>query len=456
MSGGGRSTEPIPAGVVVAGCDVGLGTRVVGGDVEGPVSHEFTIRLPSEGCGSPRGATGLAADDRRAARAASIAATMRRLAANQHTKPADSTMPVLAGAAAAAAATARLAEWQKSEAFTRRPTYSGRVTGSMQAAPVGVNPWRMAGRVAPVEGWCQRPSKMRNVFTGEEHLSRCKSARPSVCAPCAEVKRKDVASIARSGWTDRPTDRGYWCALTAPGVALLPFDRSLCTHSPTLKCSGRDLGCQVEAEPLALWHALLPGHWTHFVTALRRLLNPGLSGPPSSWPVQVEFVKTYEPQDRGALHAHFMVRVIGVCTDAAFQAAFAKAADQNVFGQQMKCEMVDLSNPLTVARCAGYCAKYSTKSSDALPHVRRVFADGSVCVGGLRSWSASRHWGETMKSLHQRRRAWAVAQRAEGSPAPAGVPGPGAAGALDSYQGIYAKGPVVGPVMASGFKPIAG
>lgn len=330
----------------------------------------------------------------------------------------------------------RLADWKASAEFVSRPDYSGGSVSSA-AGPVPSNPWRHAGYGPSRDGWCTRPSVLRNSWTGETHQARCGSARPSKCPWCAEVKRLDIAAIGRSGWTDRPTDRGYWCALTAPGAAQLPFDVSQCTHSPGLRCSGKHFGCVVEADALARWHDGLPAHWMHFITALRRLLNPGLTGRPSSWPIQVEYFKTYEPQVRGALHAHFMLRVTGVCTDRRFQAAYKKAAEQNNFGPQMHCEQIDLSDSLAVAKKAGYCAKYSTKCADVLPTVRRLSASGELSHGGLRSWSASRHWGETMKLCKERRRNWATVG---GSPAPAGGLGGASGGAaLDSYQGIYAE-----------------
>jgi hypothetical protein len=435
--GGGRSTEPIIAAGVVASCDVASGSRVLGGDVEGPVSQARMIPLPSEGCSSPRGATGLVVGDWRAARAAEAASAKGK---TDHQ----------------AQATARVAEWGKSDKFHGRPNYSNssRVGGPRAVLPPGVNPWRMAGPGTPRAGWCERPNKMVNVYTGEYYDSKCGTAKPSKCEPCAEVKRKDIRSIFLSGWTDKPTERGYVCTLTAPGVSKLPFDRSKCKHSPQLRCSGRDLGCVCQEKPLAKWHALLPARWNHFIADLRRLLNPGLKGPPSSWPITVEYCKTYEPQERKALHIHEMIRVWGVCTDDKFQAAYSEAAKRNDFGKQMQIEAVDLANPNTLAmvRKAGYCSKYASKNADLLPQVARTFPDGSEKLGGLRSWSASWNWGLRMWECQAKRTEWARGQLgvasdvggADGAPA-------SAAGALDLYQGIYATGNDDRVISASGW-----
>jgi len=316
-----------------------------------------------------------------------------------------------------------------------------------------VSAWRFVRYVAPVDGWCQRPAQMVDpsavdLVTGLAPwiLSRCRSARPSRCPYCANLHRGDVAAVGRSGWLDRPTDRGYWCTLTAPGREVLPFDLSQCHHSPGVPCAG-SLGCVVEAVALAVWHDRLALAWSHFVTDLRRLLNPGLSGPPSSWPVRVEFFKTYEPQQRGALHAHEMLRVIGVVTDRRVRAAYRLAAYRNGFGRQSVCQPVDLSETIVAARCAGYCAKYAGKCSDALPDVQRISATtGEVTYGGLRAWSASRGWGDSMMSVQARRMAWAGGT---GGGLRSGVPvvPDGAEGALDSYQDFYASSgglPVLG------------
>lgn len=303
-----------------------------------------------------------------------------------------------------------------------------------------VSDWRHCSTSAPVPGYCSMPGLMVNVWTGEHYLARCGSARPSRCEWCAERHRGDVAAVGRSGWADRMADRGYWVTLTAPGVGVLPWDRARCTHSAGVDCSG-SIGCVVEADALARWHDALPAAWTHFMTDLRRLLNPGVTGPLDSMPVQVEFFKTYEPQLRGALHVHSMMRVAGVVTDRRFRAAFRLAAFRNGFGRSIDCVMVDISQSIEAARKAGYCAKYASKNADALPAVRRINSTtGEISHGGLRAWSSSRHWGDSMKLVKDRRACW-WAGGTGGGVRSGGLPGaPAGDGvALDSYQEIYAS-----------------
>lgn len=261
----------------------------------------------------------------------------------------------------------------------------------------------------------------------EHHLARCGSARPSRCEPCAELKRKDVAAVGRSGWIDSPGDRAYFVTLTAPGADVLPWDRSKCSHSSGVRCSG-DIGCRSDATALARWHATVGQRWSWFITELRRELG-----------VEVEFFKTWELQARGAMHAHSMMRTVGVCSDARFRAAVKMAASRWGFGTQVDVQPFSLSDSLQAARKAGYCAKYASKGADALPAVRRIDSNGVITNGGYRSWSASRRWGDTMTAIKLRRCQWATVRAALGQgDAGGGSSVDDAGGVLDLNQGIYA------------------
>jgi len=234
--------------------------------------------------------------------------------------------------------------------------------------------------------------------------------------------------------------RGYFVTLTAPGQDVLPFDRTLCNHSAGVKCSG-EIGCLVEADALAIWHAGLALRWSHFMTDLRDVLK-----------VDVQFFKTWELQRRGALHAHAMLRVVGIVTDRRFRAAVRMLSKRYGFGPELDVQQVDLSCSREVAKRAGYCAKYASKSADQLATVRRLdVTTGEVLCGGFRAWSSSRRWGETMCGVKARRRAWAVSVGAS-APALHDAAAPGAAGGLDLYPDFYgeASGGAVSTPIASG------
>jgi hypothetical protein len=204
-----------------------------------------------------------------------------------------------------------------------------------------------------------------------------------------------------------------------------------------VKCSGKYFGCVVEAEALAMWHNDIALRWSHFMTDVRRRLNPGFdySRPLCEWPVQVEFFKTYEEQARGALHIHSMMRVVGACTHVRFLKAVSEARKSHGFGPEMKCELIDLSDSGNAARKAGYCAKYSSKNADTLRDVRRVDATtGEVRTGGLRSWSASWAWGDKIKQVRQRRTDYGRAL----ATVPLGDEWSGDGRPLDPYNDFYA------------------
>lgn len=244
------------------------------------------------------------------------------------------------------------------------------------------------------------------------------------------LKAGDLAAIARSGFTDRPCDRASMLTLTAPGADVLPWDVSKCLHREGVPCSGK-IGCVVEADALARWHATLPRRWSDFVTDLRRLLGRG-------FPVDVQFMKVYELQSRGALHIHALVRLVGVCSQRRYKAAVRLLARRHGFGAQFDLSAIEAASATEVARVGGYAAKYVTKGCDAIGSIRMLDASGAVCRRSVRVWSASRSWGLTMKDCGLVRRQWAAGGGADVHAA-AGAP-PAAAGGLDSYWNRSAIG----------------
>lgn len=281
--------------------------------------------------------------------------------------------------------------------------------------------WAPAGAA----GDCERPLEIFNDVTGVVacRYVRCRSTRLSRCSTCATKHRRNVARVGRSGWADRPSDRGYFVTLTAPGEDLLPWDKSQCLHGDETPCSGA-IGCRCELEPLRAWNDSLGMRWTHFVTYLRRALPD----------VDVQFFKTYEPQRRGAQHAHIMFRFAGIVTDSRIRAALRWAAGKEGFGKQLKVDAVDLSNGLQIARTAGYCAKYAAKSADADRSMIDT-ATGEIVTVHLRPWSKSARWGDSMKGIQAAQRTWASSAGGRPAGVPAQAPGGGAA--LDLNSDFY-------------------
>jgi len=191
--------------------------------------------------------------------------------------------------------------------------------------------------------------------------------------------------------------------------------------------------------PLARWHLGIGLRWSHFMTQLRRELVK------LSPTAEVEFFKTWETQERGALHLHALLRVTGVAitTDRLAQ-LWQSVGISHGFGREHDVQRIDLSDSRTIAKKAGYCASYCTKTTDALDDMPTLDRDGNWSTVGVRAWSSSARWGDTMASIRVSRSAFVMAgglpsgcTTESGS---GGAPGDGVA--LDLKTDIYAAGPL--------------
>jgi hypothetical protein len=185
-----------------------------------------------------------------------------------------------------------------------------------------------------------------------------------------------------------------------------------------VRCSG-EIGCRVFTEDAERWHAEIARRWSDFVEYVRRAL-PG---------VTVEYLKTYEPQQRGLLHVHALFRFSGNVTDDAVQAAFEAARSRWGFGPKMVADRVRVGDAGSVRKCARYVAKYVSKTCDELGSMHIDADTGEVSPLHVRPWSASWGFGIRMAWLKESQRVWAVSARALAQPAAAGAAG--AVGALD-------------------------
>ena len=132
----------------------------------------------------------------------------------------------------------------------------------------------------------------------------------------------------------------------------------------------------------------------------------------------------WEWQQRGVLHRHFLVRVERATSERRVRAAVRGAGRRWGFGAQYDVQSITGD----AARQVWYCAKYASKTVDAVDGrtVLDVRTGEMKASRGFRAWSCSRQWGDTMKTVRQRQAAWA---RAAG-----GLPSsllPGAAGGAE-------------------------
>jgi len=164
--------------------------------------------------------------------------------------------------------------------------------------------WEFDGRATSWNrfplGDCQRPNVLRCRGCQRATRVRCDATREDRCQGCGKRHNRRLKRLISSGFTGRPSGF-FFGTLTAPGIDVLPWDDSACSHRPGVPCSGKR-GCRVHSLDVARWNGHAPQAWSWFVTASRR----ELAG------VDVQFWKCWETQDRGALHCHAIVWAQGV------------------------------------------------------------------------------------------------------------------------------------------------
>ncbi len=307
------------------------------------------------------------------------------------------------------------------------PTCEVSGSSSGQSPPPSSRPatclhsWEYLGTASALHPRCERPTRLMCRLCAEQHIGRCGSTRASRCRPCGESHRRRLVEVIKSGTTGQRFGQYFWCTITAPGADSLPWDSERCNHRTDIECSGK-LGCRVDGFDAAVWNGTCPRRWSWFMTYLRRRIGE-----------QVQYCGSWEYQERGVLHRHFLIRVERPTTEKRVRAAVRGAARRWDFGSQYKVEAITGE----CARQVWYLAKYSAKTVDAVDGrpVLDVRTGEIKETRGFRAWSASRQWGETMKSVKDRQRCFAIAAGgSRGAPAPA-TAAAGAAG-LESNPDI--------------------
>lgn len=282
-------------------------------------------------------------------------------------------------------------------------------------------------------GSCESPARLYCSMCREWDGKRCDSGRASKCQTCSVIKLGDLRSVARSGVPESMLGLVCLMTLTGPGRRLLPWDASVCRHAPDVVCSG-PLGCRVESLPAAAWHSTMPSRWSWFVEYLRRSVGRDLA-----------YFKVYEWQQRGVLHVHALVRLPDGVSAKSFARAVRLCSLRWGFGKpdirwlpvgdvptQLREGVPAARSPRRAA--AGYVAKYCTKGYEDLGAVLQLDrSTGALSSRCIRPWSASRHWGETMRDCKSRRLGFWAGAAASASLLASGAP-PGGGAALDPYM----------------------
>src|SRR4051812_23318795 len=92
-------------------------------------------------------------------------------------------------------------------------------------------------------------------------------------------------------------------SVTAPGADIYPFDRRLCSHSPSERCSGRRLGCRVDPEMARVFNKVAGKWWSelHRAAKVRADRATGFKGKLAA--------RVWEKQRRGLAHLHGVISV---------------------------------------------------------------------------------------------------------------------------------------------------
>ncbi|WP_306512591.1 replication initiator [Janibacter hoylei] len=335
---------------------------------------------------------------------------------------------------------------------------------------------------------------------GQELHVPCGNRRASKCPACSRVYARDTFELIRAGVAggkqvpesvaDNPM---VFLTLTAPsfghvhstrgGKRCRPRDKAhRCEHGRPVGCMAKHteddpaVGAPIcpdcyDLDTAIVWQWFAPELWRRFTMAMRRAVAAHLGLPESRLKdaARVQYAKVAEPQRRGAIHFHALIRLDGPADHgigapapetlaAANLADLAQQAVRQVvytappidaddgarllrFGAQVDAHAVRAGSRtdapgehLSAEQVAGYIAKYSTKDAGASSatayhlrvmeaqceslHARAVAAEGEESPYLLlRKWahmlgfrghfsSKSRSYSVTLGSLRRARHRW--------------------------------------------------
>lgn len=91
--------------------------------------------------------------------------------------------------------------------------------------------------------------------------------------------------------------------LTPPGKDVLPFDRSRCTHHPSVACSGKHFGCVIEEQARRAWNASCQRRLSRLYETVQAAVKREVG-------VRANVLAIgKEAQKRGAVHVHYVLGV---------------------------------------------------------------------------------------------------------------------------------------------------
>ena len=306
--------------------------------------------------------------------------------------------------------------------------------------------WNLDRCVNPIVLFCQ---------DCELHILKpCGSADNTVCAPCEMVYRKRVRTIVREPALIAKPGSLSLLTLTGPGSKLHCLthtyrskDRSgAFVPRPSVKCnfdvdSPSTLWDEHEICPCSTadklldtperiqsWNVSAIARFNDFITDLRRSVL-GFEN--------VEYFKAVEPQKRGVIHLHIVLRAERlIIITSEMREQILKYAIAHGFGHEVDFQLIanGKDDADSILKAARYVAKYVTKTNaeakaaillptipntveveyfavepegDVLTKVRHVpLKMGRRRRIRYRAWSASRGWGLSLGKVKTLQRLW--------------------------------------------------
>jgi hypothetical protein len=305
-----------------------------------------------------------------------------------------------------------------------RPDF-GRFEAQLRSSNNCARPVRLHGRVEHVDSDGRR--RVWSTHDEPDGVLRkaCGNRREAVCPPCAERYRFDAYHLIAAGLRggkgvpDTVTKHpAVFVTLTAPSFGAVHTrrldangqprrcrprrDAPVCEHGVRLSCGELHVEDDPRlGEPLCsecfdyrgalIWNNALPVLWRRFRTYLPRVLARmvGVTQAHLNELVRPDYVKVAEYQRRGLVHVHVVIRLdrampryrtheikpprpqftaelLERAVRATVKEASAPASDglgRVRWGEELDVDRIG-GNGLDPRRCAGYLAKYATKSTE--------------------------------------------------------------------------------------------
>lgn len=234
---------------------------------------------------------------------------------------------------------------------------------------------------------CEKPNFLRCFDCLFMLPINCNQTRAEKCKPCAgrwRGQQRERVSIGLSnpaGWVE--------VTLTLGGVEEFPWDLSRCNHLPGIAHSGK-IGCKVYEADMAVANSKIARQYNDFTTSARRLLGK-----------EIQFLKVYETQSRGLLHAHILITGAPAIPLKRLSKELKRLALHHGFGKQTSIKRVVGDSPRDRSRAVNYVSKYLTKGSEITYTLNTN--TGEIRRGGYWRVSASRKFAPSLKVIREMR-----------------------------------------------------